>query len=156
MTSAEQLQSVRVAAVQAAPVFLDRTATIEKAVKLIEQASREDVKLIVFPEAFVPAYPEWVWRMKPWESRASDLQARLFDQSVVVGGTETQLVAEAARRAGAYVSIGVNERLERGTTLFSTQLTFRPDGALVGRHRKLMPTGAERLVWGMGDGSPSK
>ena len=146
-------EAVRVAAVQAAPVFLNRDATVGKAVALIEQATGQGARLVVFPEAFVPAYPEWVWRLTPWEPRAADLHARLYEQSVVVGGPETDALAEAARRGEAYVSIGVNERLERGTTLFSTQLTFGPDGTLVAQHRKLMPTGAERLVWGMGDGS---
>lgn len=153
MTPTDQLTAVRVAAIQAAPVFLDCEATLAKAITLIDKASADGATLIVFPEAFVPAYPEWIWRTAPWESRASDLQLRLFEQSLVVGGPDTQSLAEAARRAGAYVSIGVNERLPQGTTLFSTQLTFGPDGLLVSRHRKLMLTGAERLVWAMGDGS---
>jgi nitrilase len=153
VSPAEQLRPVRVAAVQAAPVFLNRQATVAKAVSLIERAAAEGAGLIVFPEAFVPAYPDWAWRTRPWEPRASDLQVALFEQSVVVGEQDTHALAEAARRAGAYVSIGVNERLEHGTTLFSTQLLFGPSGRLVSRHRKLMLTGAERLVWGMGDGS---
>jgi nitrilase len=101
----------------------------------------------------VPGYPEWVWRLRPWEDRATVLQGRLFDQSVIIGSRATEVIASAAREAAAYVSIGVNERAERSTALFSTQLLFAPDGALVARHRKMVPTGAERLVWGMGDGS---
>jgi nitrilase len=145
--------SVRVAAVQASPVFLNRGATVAKAVGLIEEACGGGAQLIVFPEALVPSYPDWVWRMRPWEPRAGELQARLFEESVVVGGPDTAPLAEAVRRGSAYVSIGLNERLDRGTTLFSTQVLFGPDGAIAGQHRKLMPTGAERLVWGMGDGS---
>ena len=147
------MAKVKVAAVQAVPVFLERDATIEKACVLLERAADEGAGLVVLPEAFVPAYPEWVWRMKPWEVRAEALYARLFDQAVIVGDAATQALSAAARRAGCYVSIGVNEREARGSTLFNTQLCFSPTGALVGIHRKLVPTGAERLVWGMGDGS---
>ena len=149
----DDVEKVKVAAVQAAPVFLDCEATIGKACVLIEQAADEGAGLIVFPEAFVPAYPEWVWRMNPWEVRAEALYARLFEQAVVVGDASTAALSAAARRAGCYVSIGVNEREARGSTLFDTQLCFGPNGALVSMHRKLVPTGAERLVWGMGDGS---
>src|SRR5205085_9375487 len=109
--------------------------------------------LVVLPEAFIPGYPEWVWRLRPWEDRATVLQGRLFDQSVIIGSRTTEVLSAAARDAAAYVSIGVNERAERSTALFSTQLLFAPDGTLVGRHRKMVPTGAERLVWSMGDGS---
>ncbi len=134
-------------------MFLNRDATVAKAAGLIDTACAQGAKLILFSEALVPAYPDWVWRMRPWESRSAELQARLFDESVVIGGAHTEPLARAARRGGAYVSIGVNERLDRGTTLFSTQVMFGPDGTVIGRHRKLVPTGAERLVWGMGDGS---
>jgi len=148
-----KIGKVKVATVQAAPVFLDRDATIAKACVLLERAADQGAGLVVFPEAFVPAYPEWVWRMKPWEVRAEALYARLFDQAVVIGDAATAALSAAARRANCYVSIGVNEREARGSTLFNTQLCFAPTGALVGMHRKLVPTGAERLVWGMGDGS---
>jgi len=148
-----EIEKVKVAAVQAAPVFLDRDATVGKACALVEQAADEGAGLVVFAEAFVPGYPEWVWRLRPWEVRAEALYARLFDQAVVIGDSATAALSAAARRAGCYVSIGVNEREARGSTLFDTQLCFGPTGALVGAHRKLVPTGAERLVWGMGDGS---
>jgi nitrilase len=149
----DDIEKVKVAAVQAAPVFLDREATVGKACVLVEEAADEGAGLVVFPEAFVPGYPEWVWRMMPWEVRAEALYARLFDQSVVVGDEATAALSAAARRAKIYLSIGVNEREVRGSTLFDTQLCFGPDGTLVSMHRKLVPTGAERLVWGMGDGS---
>jgi len=150
---APNVETVKVAAVQAAPVFLDRDATLVKARGLIEEASAASAGLIVFPEAFVPAYPEWVWRTRPWEIRADALYARLFDQAVVVGGPATEALSAAARDAEAYVSIGVNEREPRGSTLFNTQLCFGPDGRLLSTHRKVIATGAERLIWGMGDGS---
>ncbi len=95
----DDIEKVKVAAVQAAPVFLDREATIGKACVLVEQAADEGAGLVVFPEAFVPGYPEWVWRMTPWEVRAEALYARLFDQAVVVGDESTAALSAAARRA---------------------------------------------------------
>ena len=145
------MEQVTVAAVQAAPVFLDREATVDKAVGLIAEAAANGAGLVVFPEAFVPTYPDWVWRTKPWAD--GGLYARLFDQSVTVPGLATDRLGEAAAQSGVYVSIGVNEREERGSTLYNTQLYLGPDGTVLGAHRKLMPTGGERLVWGMGDGS---
>jgi nitrilase len=146
------VQPVVVAAVQAAPVFLDREATVDRACGLVDKAKADGgASLVVFPETFVPTYPDWVWRCRPWDDGQADWFARLLDQSVDVPGPATDALGEAARAAGVYVSIGVNER--EGTTLYNTQLYFGPDGALLGKHRKLMPTGGERLVWGMGDGS---
>jgi nitrilase len=147
------VEKVTVAAVQAAPVFLDRDATVEKGCGLVDEAARQGARLVVFPESFVPTYPDWIWRLTPWELRAGALYARLFDQAVVVGERATELLGAAARRNGCYVSIGVNEREGRGSTLYDTQLTFGPDGELVSRHRKLTSTGAEGLVWGLGDGA---
>lgn len=144
---------VRVAAVQAAPVVLDRAATVDKACSLIDKAAGDGAELVVLPESFVPAMPEWVWRTKPWDPNATALFSRLMDQAVVVGGSDTDRLGEAARAAGAHVSIGVTERDEHGSTLYNTQLLFGPDGALLHRHRKMIPTGGERLVWGQGDGS---
>ena len=142
---------VVVAAVQAAPVFLDRAGTVEKACGLLDKARADGAGLVVFPETFVPTYPDWVWRCRPWDDGEAGWFGRLLDQAVDVPGSSTDALGDAARAAGVYLSIGVNER--DGTTLYNTQLYFGPDGALLGKHRKLMPTGGERLVWGMGDGS---
>jgi nitrilase len=147
------VEKVTVAAVQAAPVFLDRDATVEKACGLVDEAARQGARLVVFPESFVPTYPDWIWRLTPWELRASALYARLFDQAMVVGDRATEVLGAAARRNGCYVSIGVNEREPRGSTLYDTQLQFGPDGEVLGRRRKLTSTGAEGLVWGLGDGA---
>ncbi len=142
---------LKVAAVQAAPVLLDRDATIDKACELIAKAAAEDARLIVLPEAFVPGYPEWAWRMKPW--RDGDLYARLLDQSVAVPSPATDRLAEAARAANAWVAIGIQEVGGSNQTLYNSLLYIDPEGAIAGCHRKLMPTGAERLLWGSGDGS---
>ncbi len=147
------MESVRVAAVQASPVFLDREGTVEKACSLTEKAAGEGAQLIVFPETFVPTYPDWVWRTTPFSGQSAALFARLLEQSVVVPSSTTEALGEAAARSSVYLSIGVNERDATGSTLYNTQLYFGPDGDLLAKHRKLMPTGGERLVWGMGDGS---
>jgi nitrilase len=146
------MDKVTAAAVQAAPVFLDREATVDKACRLIEEAAAGGAGLVVFPETFVPTYPDWVWRSTPWGAAGSWF-GRLLDQSVVVPSATTEAIGAAAAKARVYVSIGVNERDPAGSTLYNTQLYLDPDGAVVAKHRKLMPTGGERLVWGMGDGS---
>ena len=147
------MDPVKVAAVQAAPVLLDRDETIAKVVTLAGKAAAEGARLVAFPEAFVPGYPDWVWRTRPWDADATALYARLFDQAVVVGSPATDLLAETAARLGIWLSVGVDERDERDSTIYNTLLHFAPDGTLAARHRKLMPTGGERLVWGTGDGS---
>ena len=108
---------------------------------------------MVFPETFVPTYPDWVWRTKPWDENWSALYARLLDQAVVVPSPTTETLGAAAARCGTWLSIGVEELDRHSTTLYNSQLLFDADGRLVQCHRKLMPTGGERLVWGMGDGS---
>jgi nitrilase len=141
---------VKVAAVQAAPVFLDLEASLQKSLALIEKAAAEGARLVVFPEAFLPAWPVWVDEVLPGEDAAWHL--RLLEQSVVVPGPVSARLGAAARAAGLHLVMGVDEREEHGGTIYNTLLYFDPDGRLLGRHRKLMPTHAERLVWGMGDG----
>lgn len=145
-----------VAAVQAAPVFLDRAATTAKACALIAEAARAGARLIVFPEAFIPAYPDWVWAVPAGEGGLlADLYSRLLDQAVAVPSETTEALGRAARQAGAYVVVGINERNVEasGGSLYNTLLYLGPDGRVLGTHRKLMPTGAERMVWAQGDGS---
>src|SRR3954452_23350065 len=138
-----------IAAVQAAPVFLDRDATTEKACALIKEAGANGASLIVFPETFIPTYPDWVWRGAG--GRGGAFVRLLYDQSVAVPGPVVDRLGEAAREADAYVAMGINEL--DGGTIYNTLIYLAPDGSLVGRHRKLMPTGGERTVWGYGDGS---
>jgi nitrilase len=147
------VQPVKVAAVQAAPVLLDRDATLATLVALAEQAAAGGARVVAFPEAFVPGYPDWVWRTRPWDAHATALYARLLDQALVAGSSAVDLLAETAQRLGIWLCTGASERDEPGSTLYNTLLTFAPDGSLAARHRKLIPTGGERLVWGTGDGS---
>ncbi|MDQ7840347.1 MAG: carbon-nitrogen hydrolase family protein [bacterium] len=149
---------VRAAVVQAAPVVMDREATIEKTSRLIDAAAEEGARLILFPEAFIPAYP-WGLRFgtrvggRTVEGRKA--WARYWANAVEVPGPATEAIGQAARRAQAYVAIGVIERdqtYSRGT-VYCTLLYFGPDGRLLAKHRKLMPTAAERYIWGGGDGS---
>ncbi len=142
---------VTVAAVQATPVLLDLAQSLERAIKLIAEAAGNGATLISLPEAFLPGYPEWVWRHTPWAETA--LYNRLFEQAVVVGSETTDRLADAARAANAWVAIGISERDQRNGTLYNSLLYFAPDGSIAGCHRKLMPTGGEKLVWGSGDGS---
>jgi nitrilase len=142
---------ITAAAVQAAPVYLDRDATVERAVALIDEAGRAGARLIVFGEVFVPGYPDWAWRTNPWHD--GRFFARLLEQAVVVPSDATERLGAAARRANAYVAIGIDERDARGSTVYNSLLYLGPDGGVMGVHRKLMPTGGERLVWGYGDGS---
>ena len=141
--------STRVAAVQATPAFLDRAATIDKVAELTAKAAAEGAELVVFPEAFVPTYPDWVWRAPAWRDGA--LYDALVRESVTVPSPATDRLGEIARAAQAWLAVGVNERV--GGTLYNTLLYLGPDGSLAGRHRKLVPTGGERTVWGQGDGS---
>ena len=138
-----------VAAVQATPVFLDREATIDKAATLTRQAAAAGAQLVVFGETFVPTYPDWVWRTPAWSD--GDFVRRLYAQSVAVPSPATERLGTIARDSGVYLAMGVNE--VDGGTMYNTLLYFAPDGSLVGRHRKLMPTGGERTLWGTGDGS---
>jgi nitrilase len=153
LSMGRRVDPVRVVAIQDAPVYLDRDATLDKALGLIEKAAADGAQVVVFPEVFVPGYPDWVWRTKPWDEHATELYGRLFDNSVVIGSATTQVLGMAAQQHKVYVSIGVNERESAGSTLYNTQLLFGPDSRIVSTHRKLMPTGGERLVWGVGDGS---
>ncbi|MDX1435596.1 MAG: carbon-nitrogen hydrolase family protein [Anaerolineales bacterium] len=149
---------LRVAVVQAAPVIFDREATLQKTLALTREAAADGAKLILFPEAFIPGYPRGLTFGTVLGSR-SELGRTLWEiywaSSMDVPGPDTELLGEAAREAQAYLAVGVIERDSEfsGATLYCTLLYFGPDGSLLGKHRKLKPTAAERLVWGEGDGS---
>jgi nitrilase len=149
---------VKAAVVQAASVLFNKTASIQKACRLIEEAGNEGSELVLLPEAFVPAYPRgFTFGMKigarSEEGRA--LWKRYWDNSIETSGREVKILGTAAKEAGVYLSIGVIERdgSSGGETLYCSVFYFSPDGEFIGKHRKLKPTGSERLIWGEGDGS---
>lgn len=134
---------------QAAPVFLDREASVDKACRLVEQAAGNGAQLVVLPEVFIPGGPYWAWHMSM--RKALPFSAELFLNSVELPGEAAARLGDAARRGGCYLVVGVNERERK--SLYNTLLYFGRDGSLLGKHRKLKATGAEKLVWGEGDGS---
>jgi len=141
-------------------VYMDLQRSLEKSLALIEAAASTGAKLIVFPETWLPGYPAWldccrdvaVWDHPP----VKKVFARLMENSVVVPGPVTEALGEAARQHEAVLNISVHERVIEGPgrgTLYNTMLTFGSDGELLNRHRKIMPTYTERMIWGQGDGS---
>jgi nitrilase len=145
---------VTVAVVQAGAVPFDTKACIDKAVRLIGESATTGAKLIVFPEAFITGYPKGLRYGTVVGARDPDGREefrRYLEAAIEVPGPETQRLGEAAAQHGAYLVIGVIER-EQGTC-YCTALFVGPDGTLLGKHRKLMPTAMERIIWGFGDGS---
>ncbi|HEX3506272.1 MAG TPA: carbon-nitrogen hydrolase family protein [Xanthobacteraceae bacterium] len=150
-----ELPRFKAAAVQSSPVFLDAGATVDKAVSLIREAARHGAKLVAFPEAFVPGYPYWNWITDP--VTGSFWFEKLAKSSILVPGPEIDILRRAARDTVTYVVIGVNERSPVSLgAIYNTLVFIGPDGALIGRHRKLVPTWAEKLTWTGGDGSSLK
>lgn len=145
---------VRVAVVQAAPVVFDRDATMVKVRALTAEAAAKGAQLVVFPEAFVSGYPKGLDFGARVGSRTVEgrrMFRRYFESAVELPSAATSELGAIAREHGIYLVIGVIER--GGGTLYCTVLFYAPSGELLGKHRKLMPTAMERLVWGMGDGS---
>ena len=146
------LPRFKAAAVQASPVFLDTPATIDKACSLIAEAARNGAQIVAFPEVFVPGYPYWNWITDPITGSA--WFEKLARAAILVPGPEVDALRRAARDAGIHVVIGVNERSPVSLgAIYNTLLFIGPDGALLGKHRKLVPTWAEKLTWTGGDGA---
>src|SRR5262245_22396042 len=142
----------KIAAVQACPVYLDRDATIGKACNLVAEAGAAGAQLVVFPEAFVPGYPLWSWFIPAGHTHPlRELYAELLANSVAVPSEATRRLCEAAQAARVVVAIGINEVNSEAsaTTIYNTLLYIGADGTILGKHRKVMPTGGERLVWAM-------
>jgi len=153
-------RKVRAAIAQASPVFLDLPKSVDKAVRLVREAAGKGAGLVAFGESWLPGYPAWLdlcpgsayWDHPP----AKRVYARLVENSLVVPGPETDRLCAAAREHKIVVVIGAHERVETGPghgTLYNINLVIGSDGSILSRHRKLVPTHAERLVWGAGDGS---
>jgi nitrilase len=152
--------SAKVAVIQKPPVLLDRERTIAAALASIEEAVSENASLLVFPEAYIPGYPTWIWRLRPGGdiNLANEIHARLRENAVDFARNHLQPIQDAAAKHGVTIVLGINELDSQfsGTTLFNTVVVIGTDGAILNRHRKLMPTNPERMVWGMGDASGLK
>jgi predicted amidohydrolase len=145
----------KAAAIQAAPVFLNREATVEKACRLIEEAASKGAELIAFPEVFIPAYP-W-WHRLDNAYRGHKYFRELVKNSVEVPSPSTDRLCQCARKVNAYVVMGINERVpETLGTLYNTNLLIDRKGEILGAHRKLVPTFLEKITWGGGDGHTLK
>ena len=150
----------KVAIVQESPIFLDREKTLDLAVGLVGKSADNGAELVVFPEAFISAYPAWIWRLRPggdWGT-SEELHTRLVNSAVDIDNDELSPLCEAAKKHGITIVCGMNERdgkLSRGT-VYNTVVVIGSDGNILNRHRKLMPTNPERMVWGFGDGSGLK
>jgi nitrilase len=147
---------VTVACVQAEPVILDRSRTLDRLEELASEAARNGAELIVFPETFVPVYPSSRWA-KAFAGRQSEgvkaTFARIAQNSIAVGSPEERRLAAAAKELGVWLVTGVNEvEPQRPGTIYNSLLYHSPDGELALHHRKLVPTNHERLIWGQGDG----
>jgi len=154
----ESLPKFTAAAVQAAPIFLDKEATVGKACHLMKEAGRKGASLVVFPEAYLPTFPYWP-RALPHPDRELSIQAyvQLYEQAIEVPSPEVDQLCAAAKEAGIYVVMGMTEKeIGVSATMFNTLLFIDKNGAILGKHRKLVPTFEERCIWGQGDGSDLK
>ena len=144
------------AAVQAAPVFLDLNRSLEKACRLIEEAAKGGADLIVFPEAFLPGYPVWAWFIPPGHTHPlRALYSKLHANSVAMKDPAVQRLTQVTGDLKVTVAMGVNERNSEASdsSLYNTLLYLGAEGTVLGKHRKLIPTAAERLVWAQAPGS---
>ncbi|MEI8698706.1 MULTISPECIES: carbon-nitrogen hydrolase family protein [unclassified Mesorhizobium] len=150
----------RIAIVQEPPAFLDREGTIAKAVRLVAEAANGGAELVVFSEAFIPGYPAWIWRLKPGADGglAGQLHGRLVDNAVDLSSDQLRPLFDAARTFKVTILCGIDERDSQWSraTIYNSVIVIGPDGSLLNRHRKLMPTNPERMVWGFGDASGLK
>jgi nitrilase len=150
-------KSCAVGVVQRPPVLLDLAASLARGVEAVHEAADLGCDLVVFPEAFLPGYPAWIWQLRPGPDYGltSEIHALLVANSVDLDGRDLDPMRAAASERSVTVVVGVHERAagSGGGTLYNTLVTIAPDGSLANRHRKLVPTNPERMVWGAGDGS---
>lgn len=148
--------SLQVAVVQAAPVFLNKKQTVDKACELIAEAGRNGARLVVFPEVFIPGYPDWVWVVPNSKGAIlNELYVELVENSVSIPDEATRQLCKAARQAKTFLAVGMHERNSESSnaSLYNTILFIDDQGNILGKHRKLIPTGGERLIWAPGDGT---
>ena len=154
------MSASKIAIIQRPPVILDRMGTTEAAVAAIAEAAASGARLVVFPETYIAGYPSWIWRLRPGSdaAAAARLHTLLLENSVCLKRGDLRPLMNAAAKHQVTVLCGINERDEDhgGGTLYNTVVVIGADGSLLNRHRKLMPTNPERMVWGFGDGSTLK
>lgn len=147
----------KVALVQHTPVFLENEQTLQLGMALISEAAANGAKLIVFTETFIPGYPTWIWRLRPGADTKilAQLHARLFAQSLSIDGDEINALRLAAAANAITIVCGIVERDQLGsrTSLYNSVVVIGEDGVILNKHRKLVPTNAERTVFGHGDAS---
>lgn len=140
------------AVVQAEPVFMDREGSVQKAIRLIADAAEKGARLIVFPEAFIAGYPDWIWHIPPGEMALNQsLYARWLQSTVIIPSSATDTLAAVAKKHNVYLAVGINERSPGGGSVYNTLLYLSPEGTILGRHQKLVPTVSERTVWAYGE-----
>lgn len=145
------LPRFKAAAVHAAPVFLDKAATTEKAVSILREAVRSGAELVAFPETYIPAFPVWAATGAPICNH--DLFVRMAAESVLIDGPEVDRLRHEARELGVFVSIGISERSTVSLGgLWNANVLIGDDGRILVHHRKLVPTFYEKLIWSAGDG----
>lgn len=141
----------KAATVQTSPVFLNAKKTIDKAITFIKEASENGAQLIAFPEVFVSGYPYWNWIMTPVQG--SKWYEKLYKSAITADGSEVKRICDAAKEFNIHIVIGINERGPSFGEIYNTNLIIDNHGNLIGKHRKLVPTWAEKLTWSSGDGS---
>lgn len=150
----------KLAIVQKPPVFLDKQKTIELAVTTVNEAAENGAEMVIFSETFIPGYPTWVWRLRPggdW-NLSEELHAKLLNNAVVMESNDLAPLYEAAKKHNVTIVCGIEERDSKlsQSTIYNTVIIIGPNGSLLNKHRKLMPTNPERMVWGFGDASGLK
>lgn len=153
------IKKTKIAAAQLTPVFLNKEKTVDKACSAILEAGKNGAKLIVFPEAFISGYPDWVWLYPPHKTKElGNLYVKLVENAVSIPDDTTERLCKAAKDANINVVMGMNERNTEtsNSSLFCTLLFIGDQGTILGKHRKLMPTNCERMVWSQGNGSTLK
>jgi len=146
----------KIALIQEAPYVLDKERTIQKAVEIINSVAEQGADLVVFPEAFIPGYPAWIWRLRPggdWGIN-EELHVRLLKNSIDLTSDDLKPILKASNEKNITIVCGINERdnANSHSTIYNSVITIDTQGQIVNHHRKLMPTNPERMVWGFGDG----
>jgi len=147
---------LKVAAAQLSPVFLNKEKTVDKACEAILEAGDNDADIIVFPEAFISGYPDWVWLIPNSKgAELNELYTKLVENAISIPDVATVKICKAAKTAGINVVMGMNERNSESSnaSLFNSLLFIDDKGSILGKHRKIIPTGGERLIWARGEGS---